>query len=308
MKESSFSELNYAPHIALLAVQVFFGASAVLGKLALLSFPAMAIVGFRAAGGALAFCFLQKFRGGLKLEKRSHYLYFFVFSLFGVIFNHLLFFKGLSLTTAVNASLLAVMIPVFTITVSVIIGADKISRRKVFGILLASAGAIYLIDPRRASFASETTIGNLLLIVNGFSYAVYIVLSKKLVSHYGALKSIAWVFLFGALVNFPIGLFSLRSVELENVSALGWAATAGVVVFPTILAYYWNAWALVRVTPGIVAAYTYLQPLIGFVLAIIFLGETWSYRIIVAMLLIFSGVYLVNVNCTARREEIMHLT
>lgn len=308
MEQKNFSQSPIAPHVALLAVQVFFGASAVLGKLALQSFPALAIVGFRAAGGAAAFYVLQKFRGGLKLEKRSHYLHFFIFSLFGVIFNHLLFFKGLSLTTAVNASLLAVMIPVFTITVSVALGSDKLTGRKIFGILLASAGAIYLIDPSRASFSSDTTLGNLLLIVNGFSYAVYIVLSKKLVSHYGALKSIAWVFLFGALVNFPIGLFSLQTVEIGNVSLIGWAATAGVVLFPTILAYYWNAWALAKVTPTIVAAYTYLQPLLGFFLAIIFLDESWNYRIIAAMVLIFSGVYLVNFNRAARKEEIMHLT
>lgn len=291
---SEIEERNYAPHIALIAVQLFFGASAVLGKLALLSFPPLAIVGFRAAGGAAAFCFLQRFRGSLKLDKPSHYFHFAIFSLFGVIINHLLFFKGLSLTTAVNASLLSVMIPVFTIIVSIFAGIDKLSWRKILGIILASAGVIFLIDPRRANFGSDTTVGNLFLILNGLSYAIYIVISKKLVSHYGALKSIAWVFLFGAMINLPIGLFSLQTVEISRISFSGWTATAGVVLFPTILAYYWNAWALAKVTPGVVAVYTYFQPLIGFFLAVMFLGEVWNYRLLVAMLLIFAGVFLVN--------------
>lgn len=308
MQKNNFSESTHAPHIALFAVQIFFGASAVLGKLALQSFPAMAIVGFRAAGGAAAFCILQRFRGSLRLDKTSHYFYFFIFGLFGVIFNHLLFFEGLSMTTAVNASLLSVMIPIFTIMVSVVLRLDKLSWRKIIGIILASAGVVYLIDPGKASFNSDTTVGNLLLVLNGLSYAIYLVISKKLVSHYGALKSIAWVFLFGAMINLPIGIFSLQSVEISNISLTGWLATAGVVLFPTILAYYWNAWALAKVTPGIVAVYTYLQPLIGLFLAIIFLNEIWTYRILTAMVLIFIGVFLVNSERKVYKRELLHLT
>jgi drug/metabolite transporter (DMT)-like permease len=293
IKDSDF-QTKYAPHAALLAVQMFFGASAVLGKAALQSFPALAIVGFRVAGGAAAFCILQQLKGGLRLEKVSHYWQFGLFSLFGVIFNHLLFFKGLSLTTAANTSLLSVMIPIFTIIISVALGNERLTLRKVLGVSLATVGVIYLIDPAKASFSSETTVGNLMIILNSLSYAVYIVISKKLVSYYGALKSIAWVFLLGAVVNFPIGLYSLQSVDLGAVSWKGWAATLGVVLFPTILAYYWNAWALMRVTPSVVAVYTYLQPLIGFFLAVVFLGVQWTTRFLAAMLLIFAGVFLVN--------------
>ncbi len=112
------SNSSFAPHVALLFVQVMFGSAPILGKFALLAFPPLAIVGFRVAGAALAFYFLQRFRGNLRLKRRSHYLYFALFSCLGVICNQLLFFKGLQLTTATNTSLLAVMIPIFAILVS----------------------------------------------------------------------------------------------------------------------------------------------------------------------------------------------
>lgn len=89
---SPIKEDNYAPHIALLAVQLMFGSAPILGKFALEAFPSFAIVGFRVAGGALAFYILQRFRGNLALEKRSHYFYFALFALFGIILNQLLFF------------------------------------------------------------------------------------------------------------------------------------------------------------------------------------------------------------------------
>ena len=277
MKNASLvEEKNLAPHIALVAVQLLFGCAPVIGKIALQTFPSYGIVGFRVGGAALAFYFLQRFRGSLALDCRKDYLLFAVFSLFGVVLNQLLFFRGLSLTTATNTSLLAVTIPIFTILISALIGYDKLTWKKILGTLIAACGVIYLVNPAQASFSSATTLGDILIILNSFSYAIYVAISKKLITKYGALKSIAWLFIFGSFINVPVGVYFMQTVELETVSAAAWIALAAIVIFPTILAYYWNAWALARVEPSVVAVYIYLQPLIGFVSAIIFLGEKFS--------------------------------
>lgn len=282
------------PHIALLAVQLMFGSAPVLGKIALQTFPSIAIVGFRVASGALAFYFLQRFRGTLALENRRHYIQFAVLSLFGVVVNQLFFFLGLSLTTATNTSLLAVTIPIFALVISALLGNDQLSWRKMLGVFLAACGVVYLINPAKASFSSATTLGDVFIILNSVSYAFYVAASKKLISHYGALKSIAWLFLFGSIINVPVGLYSLRTVDLSGVESGAWLALAAIIVFPTILAYYWNTWALARVSPSIVAVYIYLQPLIGFVSAIYFLGEKFTYRLLISGLFIFIGVFLVT--------------
>ncbi len=101
------------------------------------------------------------------------------------------------------------------------------------------------------------------------------------------------------MINVPLGLFALTTVDVGAIGWQPWLALAAVVVFPTILAYYWNTWALARVEPSMVAVYTYLQPLIGTVLAIFVLGEAWKPRIFLAMALIFTGVFLV----TRRRQR-----
>lgn len=310
MNENSLrANENYASHVALLIVQLMFGSAPVLGKAALLAFPSHAIVGFRVGGAALAFYIFQRFSGSLRLEKKRHYLHFAAFSLFGVVVNQLLFFKGLSLTTATNTSLLAVTIPVFAIFVSSLIGNDRLTGRKIFGVTLAAAGVVYLIDPRSASFSSQTTQGDILIILNCFSYAAYVAASKKLITLYGALKSIAWLFIFASLINVPVGLYFLSSVELKAVTGTAWLALTAIVIFPTIVAYYLNAWALARVEPSIVAVYIYLQPVIGFVLAVWFLGEPWNWRALGAMPVIFLGVFLVTQGDKALRDErATHLT
>lgn len=296
------TEKSYAPHVALVMVQVLFGSSVILGKFALAAFPPFSIVGFRVAGAAGAFCILQKMRGTMRLERRSHYLYFFIFALLGVVCNQLLFFTGLSLTTATNTSLLAVMIAIFAILVSVIIGNDKLTRLKVIGTMTAAGGVIYLIDPANASFSSATTQGDLMIVLNSMFYATYVATSKRLVTHYGAMKSIAWVFLFGSIINVPLGIFALSSVDVAAIGWHSWFWLGTVVLFPTILAYYWNTWALARVEPSVVAVYTYLQPLIGTILAVAVLGEAWKPRIFLAMALIFTGVFMVT---RRRKREII---
>jgi len=76
-----------------------------------------------------------------------------------------------------SLTLLSTAIPVFTLIVSVVLGYDRLSLRRIVGILLAASGVIYLVDPLRADFSSHTNIGNLLIVANSFSYAAYIAIS-----------------------------------------------------------------------------------------------------------------------------------
>ena len=293
-----FMSLNknsgFAPHLALLGVQLFFGSAPVFGKFALQTFSPYSIVGFRVGGAALAFYILQRLRGNLELENTKDYLYFAGFALIGIVCNQLFYFTGLSLTSATNASLIAVMIPVFAILISTLFGNDKLTWQKIFGIVVAAIGVMILINPFKTEFSSFTLFGDLLILFNSLSYAFYVAVSKKFISKYGALKSIAWLFIFGSLINVPIGLYFLGQMNLSEVSGFSWLMVACLVLFPTILAYFWNAWALARVEPSVVVVYVYLQPLIGFLSAVIFLGEHFSIRPVISAILIFIGVFLVT--------------
>ena len=297
-----------APHIALLAAQVMFGSAPVIGKVALQSFSSNAIVGFRVGGAAVAFVLLQKLFGSMRLERKQDYWWLALYSLLGIVFNQLLFFNGLRMTTATNTALLAVLIPIFAAAVSAVFGFDRLTRRKIAGIAVAAGGVIYLIDPAHADFSQGTLAGDLTIILNCLFYATYIAISKDVIARNGALKSLAWLFLFGAFVCVPLGAFALRDFDFAQVPATAWQAVGYLVLFQTILGYFLNAWALARVSPAIVAVYIYLQPLIGFALAVAFLGEHFTWRAVVAGLLIFVGVFLTTRGKTtdARQHDTLH--
>jgi drug/metabolite transporter (DMT)-like permease len=295
MKDFTHShDKSYAPHLALLLVQMTFGSLPVIGKIVLKIIPSFALVGFRVGITALALFLVQRFRGDLRLARRGDYWRFAALSFFGVTLNQFLFVSGLALTKASNTSLLAVTIPIFALTVGSIFGVERLRSVTVFGIIAAAIGVVLLIDPRNASFSSETTLGDVLIILNSLSYGIYVVVSKDVITRNGALKSIVWVFIFASLICVPVGFYSLSGVEISAVSPLIWVLVLYIALVATLLPYLLNAWALARVNPSVVAVYIYFQPVIGFFTAVVFLGEKITLWTIFAAILIFSGVFLVT--------------
>jgi len=294
-----------APHLALIAVQVLFATWPIVGKIALRTVPSVALVGFRVAGAALTLLILGRLSGTLQTIETGDWPLLMVSSLLGLVLNQLLFTKGLSLTTAINATLLSTTIPVFTLLVGVVLGTDRTTLRRLLGIALAAAGVLYLIGPGQAQFSSATRIGDLLIVSNSLCYGAYIAVSKDLMKRYNALSVITWIFVAGCVVTVPAGVVSLAHLSLGSISWRVWLAILYIIVLPTAGAYYLNGWALARVPPSTVAVYVYLQPLIAFVVAPIILGESLSIHAVIASLLIFAGVLVVTRRRSAKQATVL---
>jgi drug/metabolite transporter (DMT)-like permease len=294
LTENDLKNNHLSPHIALLLVQLLFGTLPVIGKVVLKVIPAVSLVGFRVGITAAFLFFVQRFRGNLRLDDKRDYWRLAVLSLFGVTFNQLLFINGLALTKASNTSLLAVTIPIFALTVSSILGVEKLRAVKAAGIAVAAIGVIFLIDPRQASFSSDTTPGDTLIIINSLSYGIYVAISKNTIVRNGALKSITWIFIFASVICVPLGSYSMYASGPGEAAPVIWLLVLHISILATAAPYLLNAWALARVNPSVVAVYVYLQPVIGFMTAILFLGEKLELRAGIAAALIFAGLFLVT--------------
>lgn len=300
---SAFKDRHVAPHLALIAVQIMFGTWPIFGKIVLRSVSSISLVAFRIVGAAIIFSLLQRKLSELRQLPKRVLAWLVLSTLLGVVVNQLLFVKGLSLTTAINATLITTTIPVFTLAVSIALGYDQASWRHVLGIALAAAGVVYLVDPLRVNLSPQTTLGNILIIINSFSYGAYIAISRNLFRRYGALNVITWIFLIGALVTLPIAGYAWSTDGLQTVPMGVWLSVAYIILVPTVGAYYLNSWAITRVAPSVVAIYIYLQPLLAFGLAPLLLGENWNSRTIVACVLIFMGVAVVTIRSRSRAVE-----
>ena len=294
MKQRASQDSPLAPHLALIAVQILFGTWPIFGKIVLRSMSTTNLMLCRLIGAAIVLALIQRHLRPLRSMPRKDLAWLTLCSIVGVVGNQFIYLKGLSLTTVINTTLLSTTIPAFTLFVSIILGHDHLSVRRVIGIALAASGVIYLINPFRADLSSQNMVGNLLVATSSLLYAIYIVISKDLFERYGALNVITWIFVVGSIITAPAGFYFLSSTQLHTLPVTVWLTIVFIILFPTVGAYYLNAWALTQVTPSTVAIYIYMQPLFAFGVAPVLLGEKWNWRTVIAAMLIFSGVAIVT--------------
>lgn len=281
-------------HLALIAVQFMFAGLAMAGRYVLPHVPAGVLVTLRVLGAAGVLAAINAARGGPWVRAPRDLAHLALLGFLGIVANQSLFLFGLRHTTAINATILVTTTPIFTVLGSVLIGREPPSALKFSGIGLAAAGTVYLIGPDRISLAPDVALGNLLIVLGMICYAAYFLLSKPLLRRLDAITATTYVMLFALAGVLPIGLLGLGGLDAAAVTPAVWGWTAFIVVFPTILAYLLNIWALRRVSSNMVAVYVYLQPLIAALIApLVLRGETVTVRAVTAGLAIFTGLLIV---------------
>ncbi len=221
---------------------------------------------------------------------------FFLCGLFGVAVNQMFFFKGLDLTTPINASLIMTMTPILVLLISALLIGERITGRKMAGIAIGALGAGLLIAyGQRVRFDMEVMTGNAFILINATSYGIYLVLVKRLMERYQALTVVKWVFTFGFLMVLPFGWRGLVAADWSSFDLIIWLSVLYVLLGTTFLAYLLNAMALRVVNPSVVSIYIYLQPLLATLIALLLDKDELDLVKVFAGLSIFAGVYLVSV-------------
>ena len=280
---------RWTVHAALVGAQTGFALFPILGKIVLAEIPAFLFAALRVTAAALLLELLRRTLRPERLLPADRKRLFF-YGLLGVSFNQVLFILGLSLTSAINTSILTATIPVFTLAAAVGLGRERLTQRPAFGIVLAGAGALALLNAQRFDWSSDAFRGDVLLLANCTSYSFYLVLSRPILAHYRVVTFTAAVFRYGAILITLLAIPEILRFHPSAVGPVAWACLAGVVLFCTVIPYLLNSWALARTDASKVAFYVFLQPLISTILAIAILGEALTARTIFAALLIFGGL------------------
>lgn len=276
-------------HLALLFVQFSFGGFSVFGKYVLGHVHPLALAGMRVlfAGPLLM---LLALRFDRVRPKGRDFLSLAMLGFFGVFVNQLLFIIGLNYTTATNASILMPSIPVFTVAVAMAMGIERITWGRSLGIGLAVSGALIMLQVTQFSLSENTALGNLLILINTLSYSLFLVLARPVLLRIPPLTVIAWTFVFGGSGIVLVSAHEVVAVPFTSLPLLAWAGIAYVVLFPTLINYVLNTWAIKRSSSTLVATYTTLQPVVATALAVMLLGEHFGLREVAGFVLIIAGL------------------
>ena len=298
-----------AGHAALVAVQVFFGLFPIFGTLAFLpgGFTPLGVGAWRIAGGAIILGTLAFLAYGREaLPRRRDLPRFFVCGILGVALNQGLFLEGLARSTPMNAGLVMTLIPVFTFIIATAVKQERLSLVRGTGVLIALAGAALLLVGQGGGLAKGHGFGNLLMALNGLSYATYLVISKSLVSRYRSLVVIAWVYIL-ATPHLPYFLTG-QKVLADPGHTGAWLALLYIILFPTTLAYLLNMFALARVRATTTAVYIYAQPFVAGIASWVIFGERLSTNMGIAAVCLFLGIWLVARRPPSGRSDVTGLS
>ena len=249
----------------------------------------------RVSSATLIFWTVGLFTKQQKVEK-SDYKKILIASFFGITLNMLAFFKGLSLTSPISASVMMVTSPIMVLIFSSILIRKPIGKQRILGVFIGLVGALFLITLGNSSTETSTNsaFGNFLVFLNAASYGLYLVLAKDLVKKYNPIVFIKWLYLFGLIFVIPFGYSELTAVIWEEIPTNIYWNISFVLLFTTCITYLFNLYGLSKLKPTTVSVFIYLQPVIATIYALIVGSDSLNLIQLCATLLIFFGVYLVT--------------
>jgi len=250
----------------------------------------------RLLGASLIFWLIGLFTPNEKIEKKD-FLKILLAAILGMCINMLAFFRGLELSTPINSGIIITLSPVLVLILSYFVLKEKITTKKIIGILIGFAGAVFLIlnSSKTGINAPNIPLGNSFFLLNASAYAGYLIVIKPLTNKYNIFTLMKWLFLIGLILSTPITFNQFVEV---NWTELPWFAIwrmAYVVIGTTFLTYLFNVYALKTLSPTTVGSFIYLQPIITIGFALITGNDILDTTKLFSCLLVFIGIYLVSI-------------
>ncbi|NNM15131.1 MAG: EamA family transporter, partial [Bacteroidia bacterium] len=262
---------NTKAHLAVLSANLLYGANYSIAKIAMPEYILpYAFITIRVCIAAILYFFLFKII--VKTESiKGKYKKFMLLALFGIAINQLLFFKGLSLTTPINAALIMTTNPITVLIIASVFLKERITKLKISGILLGIIGAASLIlYGNQLQMSQSNALGDLFIFINSISFAIFLVLAKPIMKQYQPLTVMFWLFFFGIFMVTPFGVGELKQVDWSTLPTHAYLSIGYVVLGTTLIAYLCNLYALKNLNASTVSTYIYLQPVFATLFALLF--------------------------------------
>lgn len=216
--------------------------------------------------------------------------------LFLITINIALFYEGLKRTSAIDSSVLTLIIPILSVLGGWWFLKEKIYWINLLGITLGLSGALFVIGLPLfflGNFSTQGLIGNLLIILSSISFVVGAILSKEVLKTYPPLLVLAVMFAVGAATfSIPALLDYFNNPNwFSHISILGLLGFLFIVILSSISAMFFMEWGFTKIDITRANLFTYIEPAVAATLAVPFLGERISFSFIIGTCLVVLGVY-----------------
>lgn len=214
--------------------------------------------------------------------------------LVGNLVYQLLFVFGLERTFSANSAVMLGTIPIWVAVLSHLSGAEKMTRFKAIGVVLAFSGVLLILlgKPERISLSSETFTGDLLTLAGAFVFGSYTVMSKGLLNYYPPIQLTTMSMSVGGSALVLVGLPWLVQLEFQQISIVAYSGALYSGLLSVGVAYIiWN-YGLRQVGAVRTATYQNLVPVLGLILGFLILGEQLTAVQYIGSVVVIAGIVI----------------
>ncbi len=286
-KDFSFLAASFTVFICML-----FGANAVAIKISLEGLGVFTTAGIR-FGIASVVIFLWARITGRSFDIKKAQV--FQLLIIAIVFTAQLslFYLGLSKSNASRGTLLVNFQPFFTLFLAhFFIPGDRITKRKIMGILLGFAGVAFVFLEKKG-VTNDFEVGDVMILAAAFLWSCNAVYTKRIISAFKPFQIALFPMIFSVPFFFLEGVLwdhhMIAFIDTKIIGAMVYqslvTASFGFVVWNSLLKRY-----------GAVAlhSFIFIMPITGVLLGGLILGEPMTVNILIAMLLIVVGILVIH--------------
>ncbi len=284
-------------HMAILMANVIFGLGVPVTKALLNDWVTpMGYMASRCVGATILFWAVACFMPKEHVERRDLFTIM-LGGLLGFFISQTLTAEALKYTTPVYFSLVAALTPVAVMILAALFIKEKITGIKTLGVVLGISGALLMLFMSwTGGTGTNDLLGISLAVLSVLTWAVYLIITRKVSEKYSSVTQMKYVFLVSTVVTVPIALLT-EPVQPLYSPAWQWtgvAEMAFIVLFATGLGYFLIPYAMKFLRATTVSVYTNIQPVVASLVAIAVHQDVFTWDKPVAAILVLLGAYIVT--------------
>ena len=290
--QSANQELSPAAGLFAAFLCILLGSNAVAIKLAFTGMGVFTTASIRFAIAAGAIFLWARFTGRtIGLKKGQIHQVLIAAALFTAHLS--LFYLGISKSNASRSTLLANLLPFFILFLAhFFIPGDRITGRKLSGILLGFGGVVVMFLENKG-VAAEFQTGDLIILLAVIIWSSSAIYLKRIISTFIPFQLV----LYSTLFSVPFFFFEALLWDGTMVSRLD-APVIGSLLYQSLItaSFGFVAWNTMLQKYGAVSLHSFLfiMPIAGVAMGGLILGEPITFKILLALALIVSGILVVH--------------
>ncbi len=284
-------------YFKLLLTAVFWGGTFIAGRLLASDVDpySAAFLRFAIASFFLILLTYKMEKGFPKIEP-DKFIIILLLGATGIFSYNICFFWGLKYIQANQASLIIACNPVFISLCAALFFKERLSRLKIFGILLSVTGALLVISKGNLPtlLALGLNRGELLIFGCVISWVIYSILGKKAMTSLSPIASVCYSSVCGTVFLFFPALLNNTFTKMISYSIIDWSCLIYLGFFGTVLGFLWYYEGIDKIGPTKAGIFINFVPISAIVLSFFILDEKITPSLIIGALFVIAGVYLTN--------------